>query len=407
LAIKVLFGPAEAFWGGMVFAVAPWFNDFAADVVRDPVFLFFFAWALYFGACAITRFRIRYFVFASCSWILALLCRIEAAVFLLAFLFVLIVLSVQDREKRFAYLKGIAMFFSAPAILFLIFNMLSENELVSFNRIGEISGYFHSFLNLDFLHSYRTIYEQMKVLEQTMPGWSWSRSFSEVTRHNLWLIYLVGLFQGIFKILFPLSALPCIVAFFRKKRLHKGHFYLMVLSVAYVMGAYFYYLKMNFIDSRYLMVPAILFLPWIGVGISLFFKWARTTARPRIASLVLLFIFVLIPLGESLEVVFKDDDIVVKEAGFWLARQSESNTFSMISNDSRIPFYSGHGMNYNHFPTRDYREMEQVAGNGDIDLLIIADAKKKITAPLLFEHYEEWNRLESTENVVFIYRKKS
>jgi len=407
MTIRVLFGPAEAFWGGMVFVVAPWFNDLATDVVRDPAFLFFFSWALYSGICAVTQNRARYYIFASFLCILAFLCRIEAVVFPLAFLGVLFILLVWDAKERVSRLKGVGLFLSVPAMLFIIVQLVTEKPIFSFNRISEISLYFESFLNLNFLDSYRNIYEQLKALEQTMPGWSLSRSFSEITRYNLWLIYLLGLFQGIFKILFPYVVIPFVAGFAGRRRLNRGHVFLLTLSVAYVVGCYVYYVSRNFIDTRYLIAPATLFLPWIGVGIARFFNRARNTARSGIAVLFLLLIFVLVPFVKSVDVTWREEDDAVKQAGLWLDRQPESDGFSMICTDRRIPFYSGRGVNYLHFGGNDYGEMEQIAVKGEFDLLVIEDSKKRLSKPLSFEHYEMWKMLESPKNIAFIYRKKS
>ncbi|WP_027714496.1 glycosyltransferase family 39 protein [Desulfuromonas sp. TF] len=407
MTIRLLFGPAEAFWGGMVFVVAPWFNDLATDVVRDPAFLFFFSWALYFGVCAVTQSRTRDYIFASIFSISAFLCRIEAVVFPLAFLVVLVILLVWDRKERMTRLKGIGLFLSVPAILFLIFQLAADTQVFSFNRISEIAKYFEGFLHLNFLDSYRTIYEQMKDLEQTMPGWSLSRSFSEITRYNLWLIYLLGLFQGIFKILFPYMVIPFVAGFAGRCGLNRGHVFLLALSAAYVVACYIYHVKMNFIDTRYLIVPAILFLPWIGVGIARFFDRAHNTARPRIAVLSLLLIFVLVPFVKSVDVTWREEDDAVKQAGLWLDRQPESDAISMICTDRRIPFYSGRGVNYLHFDGKDYREMEQIAVKDKIDLLVIEDSKKRLPEPLAFEYYEIWKMIESPKNIAFIYRKKS
>jgi hypothetical protein len=407
MTIRLLYGPAEAFWGGMVFAVSPWINGLAGDVVRDPVSLFFFAWALYFGVRAVTGFRTGDFFLSSLACVLALLSRIEAAVFPAAFLFVLFVFFFREREKRFACLAGAGLFLIVPALFFVIFSMVFGYGPVSSSRV-EISEYFMWFLNFDFLNSYRSIYDQLKSLEQTMPGWSWSRSFSEVVRYNLWLIYLLGLFQGIFKLLFPLSVLPFAAAVFRRnKNLNKGHFLLLMLSIFYVLAAYVYYVKMNFIDSRYLMVPALLFLPWVGAGLFSLLDWARSTARPGVTTFFLLLVFILTPFGKSMDVLWREEDVAVKEAGLWLGRQPDSHAYSMISTDSRIPFYSGHGVNYNNFPTSNYREMEQVAQSAGLDLLIIAESKKRLTEPPAFEHYEMWKMLEGSKNLALIYRKKS
>jgi hypothetical protein len=106
-------------------------------------------------------------------------------------------------------------------------------------------------------------------------------------------------------------------------------------------------------------------------------------------------------------VTWRGEDDAVKQAGLWLDRQPESDTFSMICTDRRIPFYSGRGVNYLHFDTKDYREMEQIAIKGELDLLVIEDSKKRLSEPLVFEHYEIWKMLESPKNIAFIYRKKS
>jgi hypothetical protein len=202
-------------------------------------------------------------------------------------------------------------------------------------------------------------------------------------------------------------AIPFVAGLAGQSRWNRGHFLLLALSATYVIGCLVFHMKMNFIDTRYLVAPAILFLPWIGVGISRFLNRARYAARPRIAAAAVILIFVLVPFGKSLEVMWRGGDHAIKQAGLWLAQQPDLNDLSMISTDSRVPFYSGHRMNYNDFSSSDYREMEQVAVNGDYDLMVITASKKEITEPLTFTHFEMWKMHESYKNVAYIYRKKS
>lgn len=402
LVTRGLFGSVAAFWAGLAYAVAPWFNEFAADVVRDPVFLCCALWAVYFAWRAVTEGRTGHYLATSAWMLVALLARIEATVLPLAFILTLCFLAFSGRGRWRTILKGMLAFIALPAVLVGAGLIVFGPEMLQYVRFNSIVGRFTGVLHLDFLESYRRIYEQLQDLEGTLPGWSLGQSFSEIARHNLWLIYLIGLFQTTLKVAFPTQAVPMLVGFVARRDWNRGHLLLIAFLGTSLTACYLYHVQRNFIDTRYLALPALLLFPWIGTGTVYLLRSVQRFRWPRAILVLTVIALMLLPLARTVK-GYVGQDRVVKTAGIWLGRQQGLEDFQIVCNDGRVPFYAGWGRD---FFSADIERMETVASKRDVDLIIIETSKKRRAAAPSFGDYELWREFEGRKNVVLVFRKK-
>lgn len=144
-----LFDEKTAFWAGLAFALSPILNGYAVDVIRDPIFLFFVAWAVYFFWRALSVARNHFFVLASFFSVCATLCRIEGVLLYAVFGAMLLILAIKQRTEISRWLKGLVLLASVPAMVGLGLGaglmMVPEVKLGTFSRLGEPLVYLKNF----------------------------------------------------------------------------------------------------------------------------------------------------------------------------------------------------------------------------------------------------------------------
>ncbi|MBT8351548.1 MAG: glycosyltransferase family 39 protein, partial [Deltaproteobacteria bacterium] len=166
---KDLFENRIAFWGCLAFALAPLPNSWVAYVTRGPVFIFFFAWAIYFALKAIQTERPGFFVLVAIfSWF-SILLRLEGIIFIPAFFFFLVYLTIFNLQKRRSSLKGILIWIAFPGIIFGILFTAMGVEGISLNRMDQVAQILQNTVNLNFLDNYRLIYNHLKQIENIPP----------------------------------------------------------------------------------------------------------------------------------------------------------------------------------------------------------------------------------------------
>ena len=132
-----LFNPRAAFWACLAFAVAPLPNGWAADVIRGPLFVFIFAWAVYFCLRAIQTQKWWFFLYAALFSGVSILLRIEGVIIIPVY-FVVIVLSMAwDGAARVELCKGLVVWLALP-LLILIIGWSAGNGEAFFFRVRQI-----------------------------------------------------------------------------------------------------------------------------------------------------------------------------------------------------------------------------------------------------------------------------
>lgn len=400
LTTKIMFDARTAFWAGLAFCLSPMISGYAADVYRDPIFLFFFAWSAFFVVYALTEKRPSFFVFASISTIFAFLCRVEAVSIPFGLLLSFVVLVVWKREEWRCCLQGGVLFLVIPAILAGLLWWKVGTEFVSYNRLQEVVSRASHFLTLD---KYQHIYSQLSEMEKTVPGWKvHSHGFAETTRHYLWLVYLVGLLDIIGKLLFPVFLIPLYLGLRQVRSLNRGKVFSLLLLGGYFLGNYHFYLQNNYMEKRYLLPIVYLLFPWVGAGLSSLFQQMRQPCWRKMGLAFFFAFFCVVPFAESIDQVEAKDD-TVKVAGEWLASQQDFSKTAMMFSGLRTSFYAGRGPNY--FPA-SLLYIEDAAIENNVGFLIIeATHKGKKTIPE-FKHFDLLKEFGGKKDIALIYRRK-
>jgi len=399
-----LFGQRPAFWASLLFALAPFPNECATEVIRGPVFLLFFACAVYFGLKAIQARRpVSYLTAAFFSW-LAILFRVEGIIFIPFFLAFLVILAFTRPEERAPFLRGIALWVAFPLLALAVSLVLLGPEAASLVRFSDVSQPLKKLLQLRFLENYYQVYDQLKAMEALAPYPGGKQNFAEIARHFMPLIYLLGLLQSLVKVIFPLYVIPLFWGF--RHSFGRRQVFILSLIALYLFMVYYRLIQRDFVQDRFLFAPAFFLYPWIGAGTAKIVTSLKQSPRGRLLVGLMVIFLVLPALYKSVSPVFKQDNII-SIVGEWLADREELQEARIITNDSRILFYAGRGNDFLRYNERDYAQrygaMEEMARSNRLDLIIIRVSVKKRGIIPDFHQFKKIKEFLGKKNIAVIY----
>ena len=397
LLTKEIFHRKAAMWACCAFALLPLSNHLSVEVLRDPLFLFFLAWSTYFANRAINSKKSIHFLLSSLTCLISILCRFEGSVLYIFYILFVIYLSLRNPQERMNLLKG-AFIYVVPLFLFIsLGSLISEKGLPStLNRLVEIK----SFFNLEFLDSYKDIHGQLEALETSHPLKPPAQNFIEIARHYMAAIYLIGLLESFSKALFPLYLIPLVLGFWKVR--NRNSVFIALLAGCYLLMSYYYLIRFDSIRVRHLLTPAFLLHPWIGAGIDRIVVYVRGSSRQHLLTILMLLLFGILPTYRSVKIVWKQDTALPK-AGKWMADIPEFQTAKIMTNDRRVPFYAGRGVDFDLHLSSDFFHMEELAIKRQLDLLIMKVPKKKENQTIRLKKFRKIKEFFGKKNIVIIY----
>jgi hypothetical protein len=407
LIARDLFGRTAAFWSCLLFAIAPFPNELALDIIRGPSFLFFFSWGVYFSIKAIREKKLYQFLLVGVFSLASLLLRDEGVVIIAFFLGFVIYLAIWKTGERRAFLKGLALWIGIPGLFFVAFLLLSGPDGKVVKKAEKISGEIEDIFNLEFLENYRQIYGKLKVLEKESPYPRGRQNLAEIARHYMPLLYLAAVLESLIKVLFPLFLIPFILG--QKKSLDRARIFALGLAFFYILIIYYRLIDRDFIQNRFLYTPVLLLYPWIGLGMERLINYLKRSFRPKITGTVFVILFMMIPLYINTG-VFSDPKSIIPEAGRWLADQGDYGQYKLISTDSRVNFYAGRRIDCGRYKgdQNDYTRLQRFVLNTKCEILAVRLSGEKKTLSPELEHFRKLKEfIGEKDRVVFYLRKET
>jgi hypothetical protein len=406
LITREMFNPRAALWSCLVFALVPIPNGWAIDVIRDPAFIFCFAWSIYFCLQVIVLKKTIYCFAATLCALLALLFRIEGIVLfaVIFFSFTVFLLHNPSQWKFWTHNIGTLVLLSLLLGMILVGTafLIDTNSL---HRLNEVGTEVENITRLDFLENYHTLYDELKRLEGTPPFSHGNQNILTITRHYMAIIYMFGIIENMVRVLFPVFMIPLFRGF--GHRWEKSHVFVMVAAVAYLLIVYYSLINRDFLEIRFIFAPVFLMYPWVGHGLDHIWSKIHKTAHPKILSGIFLILFIITPLYKT-GTKISSEDSTLREAGQWVARSPEFANARLTTTDSRIAFYAdkkgGSFLSISFKQMKNsYIEIEKTAIQDKAEL--IGEKVKRGQEPFKdFQHFQIIKTFKGKNNYVHFYK---
>ena len=413
---KTMFSAKAGFWACLILAVLPRINEWSMNISRDPLFVFLFVASVYFAFKVITEKNL--FSFAA-TFILAwsaTLIRIEGVVFIGFYFCALVYLAFIDKENRYRYFLRSLIWISIPLGIALLALLSSGVRGIAVNRFDNVFAELINFFNGSFLTKPVEIYQFFSEAVKQPPFFDGHYSFAALCKHYLPLIYMLGIVQILMKILFPLSFIPLYFGF-KDRVQYPGYsrkFILWIWILFFGLG-YYFLIKNDFIATRYLIIPAFLLLPWVGLGLHGLYEKACASSHKKII-LVLIAIIILAPTAKTFQLIASRDNTTANTVK-WLIDNDKINKAQIISNDYKLAFYIDlkadenselrtFYYNKNH-TSLSVRVIEKFALEKNAHIIVFKIKTRDIGKIKNFQVYQKSNSFIGNKYAVFIYTRVS
>ena len=402
---ELFFNRRVAFWACLAFAVSPLPNDWAVDVVRGPIFVFFVLWTVYFAQNAVVSKRPVFFFLTALFSCVSLLLRIEGVILIPFFFFFTMCLMLKKGEEKRPLIKGLLIWMVLLTIFAGICFWITSMSGTPFNRFDEVTKKTENILELNFVDNYRLIYNQLKDMEKISPFPYQRQNFAEIARHFMPVIYLFGLLQIFVKVLFPFFLIPLFLA--RKHPLERRQMVVLALICFYLLVLYLTFISRDFMQRRFLFAPVSLAYPWVGLGLERIFSRLRSSLLPKVYFVIFLAVFVLSPVFNCVYSVAMTDN-VLRKSGQWMASNVMLTKTKIITNDARAPFFAGmkrdeYLIYKNKTDKYNFSVLEKFALKKQVDTLFIKVPRKKSASLNQILYYKQIKKFTGKSRNVYIY----
>jgi len=333
-----LFDYQSALWATLLFTVLPVFNQCSTSIKRDPLFLLFVLCSLMFLVICYQGCQVKAIVGLALFTILAILTRIEGVLLPVVSLGAAIACWWHSREKGAFLLRAILALFAISIIVALILYGLDVVGISVTTRLVEVVTWVRELFTLKLFAGYQRLMQVLREMQLMFPGGSYHNNLFEVTRHYAPIIYLIGFAEMMIKAIFPTSLLAFVA--FRwciKGDETTGRWLVLLTWLVFLLLNIIFVMKQNFTTERYLWIPIVLSLPWLGYGVNL---WWQQRGQRRMVALLVVVLIIMAPLSKTVAVATKTQDNTVVTAGRWLRDYDPQRQMAILYNDRRLPLYA-------------------------------------------------------------------
>lgn len=340
LLVREVWDDTAAFWGGALLAISPYFNRHAVDVLRDPAFLFFLAWATWATWRLLETKNWRWAALAGVMTTLATLSRIEGALLFLALPVAWLLgtrrLSIDRRIGMLAILILAGPVCVSPLAAWLVFRF---GELPS-SRLPELLMVKQSISII--AEKYHLYYDMLKDLENELPNGGHPHNFFELTRHYIPFIYLVSLVHSLLRVVHPAIFIASLAGL-KAWRHVSGSFRWVVglVFTSYLLLAMLRLFQDIWFSKRFVYAPVLILTLWAGHGVVVIWQWKRKRWQQGWARWVATSVILVLLLSPAAKAIIHEHgrEKNIRQAGRWLAGHSPLEA-TVLTNDSRIAFYA-------------------------------------------------------------------
>jgi len=408
-----MFNAKAGFWACMVLAVLPRMNYWSLDLMRDPLFLLLIISSIFFAQGAIVEKKYSFFMAAFVFAWSATLLRIEGVVFIAFYFIALLHAAVFNKENRSYYFSMLMIWAGIPIGIALLVLLSGGVRSMAVNRFDFVIRELIDLFSGGFLRRSSEIYQFLSDAGTRKPFFEGHYSFASLCKHFMPLIYMLGLVQIFVKILFPLSFIP-LYAGIRDKTNSSGYSgkFILWTGVLFVGFSYYFLVKHDLIATRYLIVPAFLLLPWVGLGINRLWMNRNHFSHKKLV-LFLIFIIIFVPTLKTFSLV-KSKDTTTYRTIKWLVKNDKIGRVPIVVNDNIDSFYIDLAAEekgdyiwktYYHDKNKIAGSIEMFAKTKRAQLIILKVKKRHIDKIENFKAYKKIKSFAGNSYTTFIYSK--
>ncbi len=399
-----LFDQHSARATALLFAVLPVFNTSVVGVVRDPLFLLLALGTLASVAQYNYHSSHRVLICAVALAVLATLIRIEGVI-LLALVPALFVWEKRRNFNMRLLVQALCTFLSAFLVLGLAIWGFSFFGIVNQSRMPEVLVWGKGLITLDIFSDYRSLMAELKQLQQQLPAANLRNNIVESARHYAPIVYALGLTEILIKEVFPTSLLA-LWGLRRCPRLEKisptrvSKVVVLWPWCAFIVLNLLFSVIYNFSTTRYMWMPIALTLPFVGLGISL---WWRMLKPGALLAWLLMGVFFGAPALKSVADMPEKRTSII-EAGKWLLHHDAEQHYKVLFNDRRLALYAGRADTPHYADisgTTDAQEFLNYAVDGF--MLLVEPSELKLLPPPGFIEIVRFT--DEVATVVVLYRE--
>ena len=391
---RSLFGHKAALWSIAAYSLAPTFNGYAGEVIRDPLGLLFISLAILSALKAFDTAARKYFILTSLFSILVFLTRIETIFFFPFFIIFSLALITFTDDKKMPLLKGLCLYILVPFCFFITLLLMANQDIEFFIHLKLFRKHLQDLLGGGYLRNYHRLYAMLTSLSTAITG-----NLMETVKHYMWFIYLIAIVEAATKLIFPANIIPLFIQTHNKY--DKNHYFLLGIILLFSSTAYVNLIFRNVLSRRYLIIPVFFLFPWVGRGLEKLYAMAVNCRRAKYLAMgFVLLVFIALPGGKTITSI-GEKNISLKQAGRWVnAAIGEEKDIILAGNDVRIPYLAG--VQNKFFYQKNVRRIESFADKHQANLLIIIiSPKKKNTLPAL-KKYVLLKKYHDQKNIIII-----
>jgi hypothetical protein len=409
LLTRDLFNGRAAFWCCLVFAMTPEILILTNSVLRDPPFVLSSVFSVYFAQRTLKTLNIMNLIYSAfCVW-LSTLFRVEGMIIFPLCLCVFLGLGImKPNQRRFCFKVATVwgLTWALPAAVF--FNSLSILGHDGINRINEWDFYYQGFKDSSLLESYNRISEQLLKIWETSPYRGVGQHITDVTRAMLPFIYLIGVIQMLLSIILFSVWIPLLFGIICTDY-SENHLLVLALVAAFMALAYVFFIRTEIILNRYLILPSVLLMAWIGFGIEKIIAAVRGKAFSRLLLGTIIIALFALPIAKFNHLFMHSDNLASRVAA-WIDGQNILQTSRIVFNDQIVKFYTemydvnGCDKTLLHVVPNDnnFYELSRFARDNSANVIVIKQNQKGGIRPYM-PGYEMIYNITLRNKIVMIY----
>ena len=198
-------------------------------------------------------------------------------------------------------------------------------------------------------------------------------------------LYLVGIIQSLSQTILGFNFILVIFGVALSK-INRMKILVLSLSAVQLALAYVFFIQTEITLKRYLLMPSVLLIPWVGYGITCILKIVSKLAYTNIVVGCIVIVIIGIPVSKFNHFFIKYDDLA-GQAGAWIEKQEVLKNAKIVFNDQIVMYYVNSkrdgGTNFIlQIVPKDLSALLKCANDNNADVIVIQQRRSEFLTDL-------------------------